>query len=156
MTRDECFTAALARLGRQLEPSLQAGGNYVTAKREGNTVYVAGQIPKDIKGIAIAGRVGADVDLVAARDAAALCALRALAAAKEVAGSLDAIASVLRLNVFIQCADNFTQHSEVADGASDILVDILGGISRSPRTSVGVYSLPKNVPVELDVTLAIK
>lgn len=101
MSREERFQAALARLGRQFEPSLAAGGNYVTSRCFGDTLYVAGQIPKDAGGIAFTGRVGADVSLAVAQEAATLCALRALAAAREALGSLDRIDAVLRLNVLI-------------------------------------------------------
>lgn len=156
MTRDARFTAALAELGHELEPVLTAGGNYITARQHGDIVYVAGQIPKDINGIAFTGRVGADVSVNTAQKAAALCALRALAAVKELAGSLDRIDSVLRLSVFIQSTEGFAQHSEVGDGASNLLTNVLGDAGRHPRTSVGMNSLPKNVPVEIDMTVALK
>ncbi|MCA0424071.1 MAG: RidA family protein [Proteobacteria bacterium] len=155
MTRDDRFHAAVARLGHAFEPSLKAGGNYLPAVRHGETLYVAGQIPKSDRGIVITGRVGDAVSLEAARGAAALCALRALAAVREAVGTLDAVVGVLRLNVFVQSTPEFTQHSEVGDGASDLLIEVLGDAGRHPRTSVGVYSLPKNVPVELDATFAV-
>lgn len=155
LTRDDRFHAALARTGHAFEPSLKAGGNYAPSVRQGDTLYIAGQIPKTDRGIVVTGRVGADVSLGAAREAAALSALRALAAVREATGSLDAVVGVLRLNVFIQSTADFTLHSEVGDGASDMLVAVLGEAGRHPRTSVGVYSLPKNVPVELDATFAV-
>lgn len=155
MTRDDRFHAALKRMGRQLEPSLIAGGNYVPAVRHGDTLYVAGQIPKDARGLLVAGRVGETVTLDHAREAAALCVLRALAAVREVMGSLDAVKAVLRLNVLLQTTPDFALHSEVADGASNLLVEVLGDAGQHPRTSCGVLTLPKNVPVELDLTFGI-
>ena len=81
--------------------------------------------------------------------------MRALTLLRQELGSLDAIARILRINVYVQSGEDFTQQSEVADGASDLLFDILGEAGAHTRTSVGVYQLPKNATVELDVVATV-
>jgi enamine deaminase RidA (YjgF/YER057c/UK114 family) len=90
-----------------------------------------------------------------ARRAAQVCILRALAAVRQTAGSLDRVAKLLRMTVYVQSADDFERHSEVADAASDILYALFGEIGRHTRTSVGVYKLPKNAAVEIDLIVAL-
>jgi enamine deaminase RidA (YjgF/YER057c/UK114 family) len=77
--------------------------------------------------------------------------MRALALLQRSLGSLDRVRSVLRIGVFVQSAEHFTQQSEVADGASEVLYRVLGEAGAHTRTSVGVFQLPKNATVELDL-----
>jgi enamine deaminase RidA (YjgF/YER057c/UK114 family) len=81
--------------------------------------------------------------------------MRALALLRNQFGSLSCIKQVLRITVYVYSAPDFTMHSEVADGASDVLVRILGDAGRHTRTSVGVAQLPKAATVELDLIAAI-
>ena len=81
--------------------------------------------------------------------------MRALALLRQSLGTLDAISQLLRLTVYVQSAADFTQHSEVADAASDVLHTVLGDAGRHTRTTVGVYQLPKNAAVELDLIAAV-
>ena len=108
-------------------------------------------MPRVGDAVLVTGRVGADVTLARAQLATQICAMRALALLQRQLGSLDRVARVLRLTVYVQCSDDFTQHSEVADGASDLLFEVLGEAGRHTRTSVGVYQLPKNASAELDL-----
>lgn len=86
--------------------------------------------------------------------AARICALRALALLQRSLGSLDPVQRILRITVDVQFAQNFTQQSEVADAASDLLHAILGEAGAHTRTSVGVFQLPKNATVEIDLIAA--
>lgn len=81
--------------------------------------------------------------------------MRALAVLRLELGSLAAVRGVLRINVFVQCDAEFTQQSEVADGASEVLHFVLGDAGRHTRTSVGVYQLPKGTTVELDMLASV-
>ncbi|WP_416760067.1 RidA family protein [Roseateles sp. So40a] len=155
MTRDQALTDAAQQLGYDFDGEIKAGGNYVPITREGNTVYLSGQVPRVGSTVVVTGRVGVDVDLARAQLAARICVMRALVLLQRSLGSLDAVKQVLRMNVFVQCADTFTQHSEVADAASDLIVQILGESGPHARTSVGVLSLPKGASVELDLTVAV-
>ncbi len=141
--------------GMDLHAPLVIGGNYVSAMEHQGVVYVSGQVPRVGTTIVAMGRVGESVSLQQAQAAAEICALRVLAILEQQYG-LQRVAQVLKLNVFTQSAADFTQQSEVADAASNLLAAVLGS-SCGPhaRTSVGVYQLPKNAAVELDATVAL-
>ena len=100
------------------------------------------------------GRAGAEVSLEQARAAARISTLRALALLQRALGSLDQVDRILRITVYVQCTADFTQHSEVADAASDLLHTVLGEAGIHARTSIGVYQLPKNATVELELQAA--
>ena len=150
-SRAEKFAVVEAELGCSFEGEIKIGGNYVSVMRNGNDVYVSGQIPRVGSEIVVMGRVGADVPLERARLAARICAMRALALLRQNLGTLDHINSILRITVFVQSAEDFTAQSEVADAASDTLHAVLGAAGVHTRTSVGVMQLPKNASVELDL-----
>ena len=141
--------------GMDIHAPLVIGGNYVSAVEHQGVVYVSGQVPRIGTSVIATGRVGEVVSLQQAQAAAEVCALRVLAILEQQFG-LHRIAKVLRINVFTQSAADFTQQSEVADAASNLLAAVLGGDSGPhARTSVGVYQLPKNAAVELDATVAL-
>ena len=81
--------------------------------------------------------------------------MRALTLSLQHLGDLDKLKRVLRMNVYVQSANGFTQQSEVADGASNLLRKILGEAGLHTRTSVGVFQLPKNAAVEIDMVIAL-
>jgi enamine deaminase RidA (YjgF/YER057c/UK114 family) len=151
MSRDERFNEAAARLGYAFDGEIKIGGNYVPLVRHGDTVYVSGQIPRVGDTVVATGAVGAETSLAQARVGAGVCILRALALLKQVLGSLDHITGILRITVYVQSAPTFTQQSEVADAASDLLTSVLGASGAHARTSVGVIQLPKSASVEIDV-----
>ena len=123
--------------------------------RDGHHVYVSGQIPRVGDEVMFVGAVGDTLDVAQGKRAAAICAMRALAFLQRAAGSLDAIACLLRITVYVRSAPVFTQQSEVADGASDLLCRVLGPRGVHTRTSVGVLQLPKGAAVELDLVATI-
>jgi enamine deaminase RidA (YjgF/YER057c/UK114 family) len=151
MSRDTKFTQAAAALGYTFDGEIKIGGNYVPLVRDGNTVYISGQIPRVEDVIVVTGRAGAAVTLPEAQLAAKVCVMRALALLQRTLVSLEKVRAILRITVYVQCTDSFTQQSEVADGASELLFEILGPAGAHTRTSVGVYQLPKNATVELDL-----
>ena len=123
--------------------------------RHGDVVYVSGQVPRVGSTVVVTGRVGAEVSLAQAQLAAKVCAMRALVLLRQSLGSLDRIEQILRVTVYTQSAMDFTQQSEVADAASELLHAVLGGAGTHTRTSVGVAQLPKNASVELDLIAAV-
>lgn len=149
------FEAEAHRLGFPVSAPIQIGGRYTPALRDGDLVHVSGQIPRIGDTVAVVGSVGADVSFDQAAFAAQVSTLRALALVRQVCGSLDAVLCIPRMNVFIRSAPAFTQHSEVADAASDLLVAVLGPCSAHTRTSVGVAQLPKGAAVELDFVFKV-
>ena len=150
MTRDEKYQAAQQRIGYQLD-EFKVGGNYTPLVRDGNHLYISGQIPRVGDAIVLPGRVGDTLTLAQAQIAAGISALRCLGLLKQALGSLDQVKAILRITVYVRNAEDFDQQSEVANGASDLLHEILGAAGAHTRTSVGVMQLPKSAAVEVDM-----
>ena len=150
MTPDEKYQAAQLRLGYQLD-EFKVGGNYTPLVRDANHLYISGQIPRVGDAIVLPGKVGDTLTLAQAQIAAGISALRCLGLLKQALGSLDQIKAILRITVYVRSAEDFHQQSEVANGASDLLHEILGSAGVHTRTSVGVMQLPKSAAVEIDM-----
>jgi enamine deaminase RidA (YjgF/YER057c/UK114 family) len=151
---DTLFAEFAARLGVSFDGEIKRGGNYTAVLRDGHQVFVSGQVPRVGDQVMVTGRVGADVTLADARHAAQICAMRALALLRQELGTLAQVRRLLRVTVFVQCSADFTQLSEVADGASAVFDTVLGAAGMHTRSSVGVFALPKNAAVELDLIAA--
>jgi enamine deaminase RidA (YjgF/YER057c/UK114 family) len=146
----------LRRLGLSLPAAPKPVGAYLPAVRTGNLIFTSGQLPlRDGKLIA-AGKVPADVPAPLAYEAARQAALNALAVIHEHAGGLDNVARVVRLNVFVASSPGFTDQAKVANGASELLVDLFGDAGRHTRCAIGAAELPLNAPVELDLVVEVK
>ena len=146
--------ANIKELGIELPPAAAPVGAYVSCVRAGGLVFTAGQLPTKDGRLIAAGKVPTDVPLETAQAAARQACLNALAAVRAELGSLDAVARVLRLNVFVNSADGFTDQAKVANGASQLLVEIFGESGKHTRCAVGAAELPLNAPVELDLVAA--
>ena len=150
MTPDEKYQAAQQRLGYQLD-EFKIGGNYTPLVRDGNHLYISGQIPRVGDAIVLPGKVGASLTVAQAQIAAGISALRCLGLLKQALGSLDQVKTIARITVYVRSAEDFDQQSEVANGASDLFHEILGAAGVHTRTSVGVMQLPKSAAVEIDM-----
>jgi enamine deaminase RidA (YjgF/YER057c/UK114 family) len=151
MSCDVRFKQACEQLGHDFDGEIKIGGNYVPLIRHEDQIYISGQIPRVGDAVVVTGRAGADVTLEQAQLGAKISALRAIALLQRSLGSLDKVRRVLRMTLFVQCTDTFTQQSEVADGASELLFFVFGEAGAHTRSSVGVYQLPKNATVEMDL-----
>lgn len=151
MSADLRFNLIAEQLGYSFDGEIKIGGNYAPLIRHNDEIYISGQIPRVGDTVVVTGRAGADVTLAQAQLAAKICAMRALALLQRSVGSLEQIKRLLRMNVYVQCAQDFTQQSEVADGACEVLTFVLGNVGAHTRSSIGVYQLPKNATVELDL-----
>jgi enamine deaminase RidA (YjgF/YER057c/UK114 family) len=151
MNADARFQALALELGHDFSGEIKIGGNYTPVQRDGHQLWVSGQIPGVGDEVHFVGAVGDAFDVTLGQQAAAICAMRALALLQRTVGSLEAIVAILRITVYVRSAPNFTQQSEVADGASDVLCRVLGPRGVHTRTSVGVLQLPKGAAVELDL-----
>lgn len=156
MSRDERFSKEAAALGYSFDGEIRIGGNYVPLLRDGNHIYLSGQIPRVGSTVVVTGPAGASVSLAQAQIAAKICVMRALALLKQSLGSLERVKAIPRISVYVQSAQAFTEQSEVADGASEILFNVLGPAGAHTRTSVGVFQLPKNATVELDLIATVE
>lgn len=112
--------------------------------------------PRRDGALVVTGRVGVEVAIPAAREAAGLAARNALAAIAEAVGGVDRILGLTQLTVYIACRASFTEHSLVADGASAALTDVLGEDAAVARAAVGVASLPGGAPVEVQLVAAYR
>ncbi len=140
----------LKAIGLTLGPARAPVANYLGTKRSGDLLFVAGKVS------ALRGVVGTDVDLAQARRAARDTLLDLLAIIKQDLGDLDRIISVERMQGFVRSAANFTEHPQVVDGASDLLVELFGEAGRHARTTTGAAQLPFGAAVQLDLILRIE
>jgi enamine deaminase RidA (YjgF/YER057c/UK114 family) len=147
--------ARLAELGITLPEAPNPVANYVPYAISGNLLFISGQIAKGADGKIVAGALGQDVTVETGQQAARLCALNILAQAKAALGDLDRIVQVVRLTGFVNATLAFTDHPKVVNGASDLMVEVLGDKGRHTRAAVGVASLPLGSAVEVDATIAI-
>ena len=143
--------AQLKKLGISLPEPPAAAARYVPFVVTGNLVFIAGQLPMQAGKIAVAGKLGAGVSVEDGTHAAKLCAINLMAQLRAACGGdLDKVRRCVRLNGFVASAPNFTDQPRVMNGASDLIVDVLGDLGRHSRIAVGVASLPLNAAVEVD------
>lgn len=147
--------ARLKALDLVLPEPKPAIATYVPFVHANGQLLISGQLPMKDGSIAVAGHLGRDIALEAGQEAAKLCALSILAQAKTALGDLDRITQLLRLNGFVSATPDFADHPKVLNGASDLLVEILGDKGRHTRIAVGCSSLPLNAAVEIDAVFAI-
>jgi enamine deaminase RidA (YjgF/YER057c/UK114 family) len=141
----------LAALGLTLPPVAAPVAAYVPAVRTGNYVYVSGQLPLVDGKLQATGKVGASIGVQEAAALARICALNGLAAAAGVAGGLDAITRIVKVTCFVASAPTFTGQAQVANGASEFLIEVLGDAGRHARSAVGMAVLPLDAPVEVEL-----
>jgi enamine deaminase RidA (YjgF/YER057c/UK114 family) len=121
----------------------------------GNLLFLTGMLPVIDHKPKYVGRLGRELDAEAGRDAARTAALSALAATKQHLGSLDRVTRVVRLGIFMATSGDFFDQPKVADGASDLFLDVFGPDKKAVRLVIGVASLPLGVPIELEVILEV-
>jgi enamine deaminase RidA (YjgF/YER057c/UK114 family) len=137
-------------------PGLPApGGNFVPAKTVGSVVYLSGVISTNVEGV-ITGTVGLDRTVDQGYAAARACALTQLAVLKHHLGSLDAVKGVVGVNGYVNAVAGFRDSPKVINGASDLLVEVLGEAGRHVRAAIGVSALPRNALVEVQMTVEIE
>ena len=148
--------ARVRELGLEIPEAPAAVAAYVPTVVAGSLVFVSGQIPARGGGLPRTGSVGADVTVEEAQEEARYCALNLLAQLRAAAGSLDAIERIARLTVFVASAAGFRSQPAVANGASELLVDVFGHAGQHTRSAVGVAELPLGAPVEVDAIAILR
>jgi enamine deaminase RidA (YjgF/YER057c/UK114 family) len=146
----------LAEWGLPLPRVVAPVANYVPAVRDGRHVYTSGQVPLRNGRLLAEGRLGDTVSVHQGYECARQCALNSLAALKAEIGSLSAMRRVVKASVFIASTPDFSEHPQVADGASDLLCALYGPAGRHARSAVGVQALPLNAPVELELIFEVR
>lgn len=145
----------LAELGIELPDPPAAVAAYVPTVLSGSTLYVSGQVPFRDGGLGKLGKVGAEVTQEEAIEEARICAVNALAQIRAALGSLNRVQRILKLGVFVASDPTFSAQPLVANGASELFVEVFGEAGRHARSAVGVAVLPLDVPVEVDVILEV-
>lgn len=145
----------LADQGILLPPPPAPGGNYVSARRAGTLIFLAGVIATDENGV-LTGTVGGDRTVEEGRAAARRCALTQLAVLRQMLGSLDGIEQFVSLNGYVQCVPGFPQAPQVINGASDLLVELFGEAGHHARAAIGVAALPRHAMVEIQMVVAVR
>ncbi len=143
----------VAELGLTLPAVKPPAANYANAVRVGNLVYLSGTVAVDANGDIPKGKVGADVPTQAAAEHARLVGLHHLAILRDELGSLDRIRRVVKLLGMVNAVPEFTEHSIVINGCSDLFVEIFG--ERHARSAVGVGSLPFGITVEIELIVEV-
>lgn len=145
----------LEKLGLTLPPVAAPVAAYIPAIRTGNHVYTSGQLPFVNGELGVTGKVGAEVSVEDAKEAAKLCALNALAAVHSVVG-LDNVVRVVKVVGFVASAPGFNAQPLVINGASEFLGEVFGEAGRHARSAVGVSELPIDTPVEVELIVEVR
>lgn len=145
----------LQELGHPLPNVAAPVASYVPAVRTGTLVFTSGQLPTRSGQLTHTGKVGAEVTPDEAYECARTAVLNALAAVKSVIGDLDRVARVVRVVGYVNGISGFTGQPEVVNGASDFLKEVFGDRGQHARSAIGVYQLPRNAPVEIELTVEV-
>jgi enamine deaminase RidA (YjgF/YER057c/UK114 family) len=131
-------------------------GTYAEAVQTGNLLFLTGMLPTQGRVAKFVGRVGAELDVEAGRNAARLTAMNALAVARQHLGSLDRVKRIVRLGVSVATSGDVRDHPKIADGASDLFEAVFGRDKNPTRLVYGVASLPLGVSVELELIFEVQ
>lgn len=140
----------LRSLGIVLPEAPVPAGSYAPVVQVGKEAWVSGQIVREHGAVLHPGLVGRDVTPEMARDLARRATLQALSALHAALGSIDRIDRFVRVTVYVASAPGFDRQHEVANGATDLLVELFGEAGRPARSAIGVAGLPLSAPVEVD------
>ena len=147
----------LDELGITLPGAAASVANYVPFARTGNLLMISGQLPLLDGALQGVGKVGRDLDVAAAADIARICGLNVIAQVRDACdGDLDRVVRVVKLGGFVNCTDDFTDHPEVVNGASNLMVDVFGEAGRHSRFAIGVNALPRGVAVEVEAVFELR
>ena len=148
--------ARLAQLGLVLPTPPTPRFAYVPVVVEGGLAYVSGQLPWKGDGLAAVGKVGAEVAVAQAEEAARCCALQALAVLRDALGSLDRVSRVVKLTGFVASDPGFHEQPRVIDAASRLMAEVFGDAGRHARSAIGVAVLPRDASVEVEMVVSVR
>jgi enamine deaminase RidA (YjgF/YER057c/UK114 family) len=150
------LSSRLDKLGIVLPTPPTPLGAYVESSDAGDLLFLSGMLPVANRKLAISGRLGENLSVKEGQEAARIASLNALAAAKQHLGTLDRLKKLVKLTVLIATTEQFADHAPVADGASNLFVQIFGPEAGHTRLVYGVQSLPIGAPVIVDCIFEIK
>ena len=153
---DQRIISRLRELGLVLPTPPTPLGAYVESSDAANLLFLSGILPVANGKLAISGRLGDNLSVEQGREAALIASLNALAVAKEHLGDLDRLKKLVKLTMLVATTEEFTEHAPVADGASNLFVQIFGPKNGHVRLVYGVYSLPISAPLVVDTIFEIE
>ncbi len=147
--------AKLKTLGIELKTPSEPVANYVHVVRSGNLLFLSGKGPKKPDGTNIVGKLGADLTVEEGYAAARMAAINQLAVLKAELGDLNKVARIVKVKGMVNAVPEFTAHSKVINGYSDLMVSVFGDRGKHARAAVGMGSLPGNMAVEVEMVVAV-
>lgn len=148
--------ARLAELGIELPSPPRPVANYVPAVQVGDLLFLSGHGPLLPDGTRVNGKVGRDLDVAQAKEAARLTGLGLLATLRTELGSLDRVAGIVKVLGLVSSADGFGDQPAVLNGCSDLLVEVLGERGKHARSAVGVAELPAGMCIEIELIARVE
>jgi enamine deaminase RidA (YjgF/YER057c/UK114 family) len=148
--------ARLKQLGLTLPQVPAPVANYLPYRIAGNLLFLAGQGPRGADGSSLTGKVGGEVSVDEGYKRARLVGLQLLSATRMALGSLDRVDAVVKMLCMVNAVPDFRDHPKVANGMSDLFVEVFGDAGKHARSAVGMGSLPNQISVEIEGVLAIK
>ena len=146
----------IRELGLELPDNIRPQGAYTPGVICGNILYTAGQTPRKDGVLQYTGKAGTDLTLEEVQAAARICALNCLGIIRSAAGSLDRVKRIVKVTGFIASGEGFTAQPKALDGASLFLQEVFGEKAVAARSAVGVYALPGNAPVEVEMIVELE
>ena len=146
----------LKKSGIELPVPQKPVANYVNAVRTGNLIFLAGKGPSKPDGSLITGKVGKDLTVQQGYEAARLTAINQLAVLRAELGSLNKVKRIVKVLGMVNCSEDFTDQPKVINGYSDLMVEIFGEKGKHARSAVGMYALPMNIAVEVEMIVEVE
>jgi enamine deaminase RidA (YjgF/YER057c/UK114 family) len=146
----------VASLGIELVPKGEPTASYVYAVQTGNLLFLAGHVSVDQNGKVITGKLGKDLTTEQGAHAARMAGVSILSTLKQQLGSLSRVKKFVKVTGMVNASPDFSQHSQVINGFSDIMVEVFGKAGQHARSAVGMSSLPVNAAVEIEVIVEVE
>lgn len=150
------FDKKLKELNIELYTPSKPMGNYVKAVRTGNLLYLAGHGPTKADGSNITGKVGKDLTTEQGYDAAKQTGIAILSTLKGELGDLNKVKRIVKVLGMVNCTENFVDQPKVMNGFSDLMVAVFGDKGKHARSAVGMYALPSNIAVEIEIIVEVE
>lgn len=150
---EERLTELGIDLGEEPTPPV---ANYVRAVRSGNLIYLSGHGPDKPDGGQVIGKVGKDISLEEGKEGARLTGISLLTSLKAEIGDLDNVKRIVKVFGMVNATSDFTEHPQVINGFSDLMVEVFGEKGKHARSAIGMGSLPGNIPVEIEMIVEVE
>lgn len=150
------FDKKLKELGIELIPATKPIANYVKAVRTGNLIFLAGHGPTKADGTNITGKVGKDITIEQGIEAARVTAISLLSTLKAEVGDFKKVKRIVKVNGWVNCNSEFTDHPKVINGCSDLLVSVFGEKGKHARAALGANALPMGIAVEIEMVVEVE